>query len=108
MTKPGPRQFGALAPGDFARHPVWIGRHGADGDEPRCDETGTQRPQIFADGRRFDFWGGIIGIAAAERQALYAAPKKTREAIFPLSFGAKAGRVDGFYRRRKSEIEVER
>mgnify|MGYP001270247721 CR=1 FL=1 len=32
-------QFGALTGDHLARHPVWIGVHGVDGDEPWYDET---------------------------------------------------------------------
>lgn len=47
MARPELKQFGDLTPEDFARHPVWIGCHTADYDEPWYDETDeeTFRPR---------------------------------------------------------------
>ena len=39
MEKPGLKQFGELVPADFERHPVWIGCHVADYEEPWYEET---------------------------------------------------------------------
>jgi hypothetical protein len=39
MNRPELKQFGDLTPADFDRHPVWIGCHTADYDEPWHDET---------------------------------------------------------------------
>lgn len=39
MSTPELKQFGDLVPTDFERHPVWIGCHIADYDEPWHDET---------------------------------------------------------------------
>jgi len=39
MKKPELKQFGDLVPSDFDRHPVWIGCHTADTEEPWYDET---------------------------------------------------------------------
>jgi len=39
MAKPELKQFGDLSQGDFERHPVWIGCHTADCDEPWYGET---------------------------------------------------------------------
>ena len=39
MAKPELKQFGVLSSGDFERHPVWIGCHVADYDEPWYEET---------------------------------------------------------------------
>jgi hypothetical protein len=78
-------------------------------------DVGTQQPHIFAGQRLFRFWGGMPGVAADERQALYAALKRSPDAIFPLRFNADAnfatgvvtGRIDGFYRRDRSGVVIE-
>jgi len=154
MAKPELKQFGALTREDFERHPVWVGCHTVDYDEPWYDDTdeetfrpwdgdlpaeasegmllvrasielrdgtrhpgfvtpapdagelGTQQPQIFASGKRFGFWGGIVGVPVEQRQALYAALGRTADAVFPLRFaadpglviGQASGEVAGFYR----------
>ncbi|HET7292718.1 MAG TPA: hypothetical protein VFM88_09845, partial [Vicinamibacteria bacterium] len=48
--RPELKQFGDLTPADFERHPVWIGCHTADYDEPWYEETDeeTFRPRIGA------------------------------------------------------------
>lgn len=81
-------------------------------------DLGTQQPQIFAGDRWYGFWGGIVGVALEERQALYAALEKTPEEIFPLRFrvdsslaaGQTSGHVEGFYRLRLSDqtIQIDR
>lgn len=38
-ARPVLKQFGDLVPADFQQHPVWIGCHTADYDEPWYDET---------------------------------------------------------------------
>ncbi|SPE34411.1 conserved hypothetical protein [Candidatus Sulfopaludibacter sp. SbA6] len=168
VDMPGPelKQFGDLTREDFERHPVWIGCHTADYDEPWYEDTdeetfrpwtgdlpatpsegmllvratfelrdgsphpgfitpahdpgdlGTQQPQLFAGDRRFAFWGGMPGVPAEARQALYAALGRAPHDVFPLRFsvdprvatGEVSGRVDGFYRYgfggRSAEIEV--
>jgi hypothetical protein len=47
MMRPELRQFGDLTPDDFERHPVWIGCHTADYDQPWYEETDeeTFRPR---------------------------------------------------------------
>jgi hypothetical protein len=46
--KPELRQFGTLTEADFVRHPVWIGVHTYDNNEPWYDETNeeTFRPWL--------------------------------------------------------------
>lgn len=39
MSTPVLRQFADLVPADFDRHPIWIGCHTADCDEPWYDDT---------------------------------------------------------------------
>jgi hypothetical protein len=56
----------------------------------------------------------MFGVAAEERQALYAALGRGPDVVFPLRFtvdpslssGATAGRVDGFYRGSR-DVQVE-
>ena len=75
---------------------------------------GTQQPQIFVDGRRFSFWGGMVGIAERAQQELYAALQKGPEAIFPMRSVADPGlvtgivesQVDGFYRKSPEGVHV--
>jgi hypothetical protein len=47
VVQPVLKQFGELASSDFADHPVWIGCHGVDGDEPWYEDTDeeTFRPR---------------------------------------------------------------
>jgi hypothetical protein len=78
-------------------------------------DLGAMQPQLFVGQRRFGFWGGMLGIAVEQRQALYAALGRSSAAIFPLRFSADpglatgvfSGQVDGFYRLRQSQIQVE-
>jgi hypothetical protein len=56
---------------------------------------GNQRPAIFIDNKRFNFWGGIGGISLTERQAFYSAVGLPAEMVFPLSFAAKPGLATG-------------
>jgi hypothetical protein len=80
------------------------------------DGLGTQQPQIFVGGQLFGFWGGIIGVPSERRQALYEALGKSSEDVFPLRFsihpalatGVTSGVVEGFYKRIKRELAIER
>jgi hypothetical protein len=56
---------------------------------------GTQQPQVFVNGRRFGFWGGVAGIPEAAQRDLYAALGKEHDAIFPLRFAADPGLATG-------------
>ena len=56
---------------------------------------GDQQPLIFVGNRRFDFWGGMVGIPVAERRAFYSAVGLSAEMIFPLRFAAKPGLAGG-------------
>lgn len=163
MKTPELKQFRDLLQTDFDRHPVWIGCHTADYDEPWYEETdeetfrpwngplpagpsegmllvrsmihladgtafpgfvtpafdegdlGIQQPQVFVGGRRFGFWGVMVGIPVADRRAFYAALGKLPEAVFPLRFAAAPGLaigfadgdVAGFYRTDGDDVEVE-
>ena len=51
MTTPELKQFGDLTPEDFERHPVWIGCHTADYDEPWYENTDEQT---------FRPWTGVL------------------------------------------------
>ena len=78
-------------------------------------DLGTLQPELFVGQRRFSFWGGMLGVAVEERQALYAALKRSSPATFPLRFSADpslatgviTGQVDGFYQHQQSQIHVE-
>lgn len=154
MDKPDLKQFGDLTREDFERHPVWVGCHTSDCDEPWYEDTdeetfrpwtgglpanasahmllakatfelrdgsrhpgfvtpdpdpgdlGTQQPHIWAGDRAFGFWGGMFGVPAEERQALYSALGRKPDDVFPLQFsiepglatGTTNGEVKGFYR----------
>ena len=79
-------------------------------------ELGIQQPQIFVGERRFQFWGGTIGVREEERKALYAALGKSPDDIFPLRFsvdpslatGATSGQIEGFYRGFPRSVQVDR
>jgi hypothetical protein len=94
---------------DGSRHPGVVTPAFKEGD------LGVQQPQIFVGKRRFRFWGGMFGVAAEERQALYTTLGRGPDAVFPLRFnvdpslssGATAGRVDGFYRGFSRDVQVE-
>jgi hypothetical protein len=95
---------------DGTRHPGFV--------TPAFDEgdLGTQQPQIFVGDRRFGFWGGMFGVPIEQRRALYAALRRTPDAVFPLSFsvepglatGAVAGEVEGFYKSTREGVQVEK
>jgi hypothetical protein len=69
------------------------------------DDLGTQQPQMFVQGQRFSFWGGMAGISSDTQQALYAALNRGPNEIFPLRFAGKPefatgvmnGEIKGFY-----------
>jgi hypothetical protein len=93
---------------DGSRHSGFVTPAFKEGD------LGVQQPQIFVGKRRFGFWGGMFGVAAEERQALYTALGRGPDAVFPLRFNvdpslssdATAGGVDGFYRgSRDAQVE---
>jgi hypothetical protein len=80
------------------------------------EDLKTQQPQVFVCGRRYSFWGGLIGIPAEDQQALCQAIGKSPDEIFPLRFsadpglakGVVAGQIDGFYRTTGKSVEVQR
>lgn len=75
---------------------------------------GNQQPEIFVDGRRFGFWGGMAGVAKSDQQELYIALGKGPDAIFPLRFvadpdlatGIVEGQVGGFYKKTRDGTQV--
>lgn len=139
MGRPELKQFGDLTEADFERHPVWIGVHTVDTNEPWYDETdeetfrprlaspparlsegmllvkatfrladgslhrgfatpaqdaediATMQPQLFAGGRRFGFWHGMLAVSASEREALYRVLGRVGDRVFPLTFEAAPG-----------------
>lgn len=70
MGAPELKQFSDLKPGDFARHPVWIGCHTADYDEPWYDET---------DEETFRPWTGTLPVGADEGMLLVRAILETKD-----------------------------
>lgn len=76
-------------------------------------DLATMQPEIFVGPKRFSFWGGTIGVDAAERRAFYAAMGKEAVQVFPLRFdvephlatGVVAGQVDGFYRLNRPDMD---
>ena len=77
-------------------------------------DLGMLQPHLFAGGKSFGFWGGMVGVQSDQRTAFYKALGKGPEAIFPMRFsadsglatGVVAGQVDGFYRgTRNLELE---
>ena len=74
---------------------------------PAADnELGLAQPQVFVRGRRFSFWGGMMGSSQKERDEFYAAVGMAAETVFPIRFtvapelaeGAMIVEVGGFYR----------
>lgn len=71
------------------------------------EDLGMQQPQMFVGGRRFAFWGGVVGVRPEDRTAFYAALAKSPDATFPLRFSADpslatanaSGVLRGFYKR---------
>ena len=80
----------------------------------RETDLGVLLPHMFVGERSFRFWGGMFGVRADERLALYSALGKDADDVFPLRFeaepglatGATAGEIKGFYRGSR-EIQVE-
>lgn len=62
------KSFGDLTAEDFAAHPIWIGCHGADADEPWYDET---------DEESFRPWDGAVPIDASAEAFLVRATATT-------------------------------
>ena len=133
MTRPELKQYGSLTPADFQQHAVWVACHTVDDDEEgyedgsrlpgfvtpaeEADDLGVMQPQMFVEGARHAFWGGMTGIPQEDRQQLYRALGKAAEATFPARFeaesglatGACSGRVAGFYSSSASgAVECER
>jgi hypothetical protein len=94
---------------DGSRYPGFVTPALEEGD------LGILQPHIFVGPCCFAFWGGMLGILAADREALYAALKKSAERIFPLQFSAAphlatgivTGHVNGFYRSNNNGVFVE-
>ncbi len=56
-------------------------------------DLGLVQPQVFAGGRMFSFWGGVMGIAQQYRDEFYKAVGKGADAVFPIRFAVAAGLV---------------
>lgn len=67
---------------------------------------GTEQPHLAIADRIFGFWGGLFGVAASEKQALFSALRSEPSTTFPIEFrcdaglasGATSGTIAGFYR----------
>jgi hypothetical protein len=70
MTTPELKQFGDLTPQDFERHPVWIGCHTADYDEPWYENTDEQT---------FRPWTGELPADASKGMLLVKATLELRD-----------------------------
>jgi len=68
--KPELKQFGDLLPADFERHPVWIGVHTADYDEPWYDDTNEET---------FRPWTGALPVSPDEGMFLVRASFEARD-----------------------------
>ena len=77
MLRPELKQFGDLLPADFERHPVWIGCHGEDADEPWYDET---------DEETFRPWTGALPAAPSAGTLLVRATFELRDGSRYLGF----------------------
>jgi len=64
MEKPELKQFGDLAREDFDRHPVWIGCHTADYDEPWYDDTDEETFRPWNAGLPADALAGMLLVRA--------------------------------------------
>jgi hypothetical protein len=70
MDKPELEQFGDLAAEDFDEHPVWVGCHTADYDEPWYEDT---------DEETFRPWTGNLPADASEGMLLVKATLELRD-----------------------------
>jgi hypothetical protein len=71
---------------------------------------------VFAGGRLFSFWGGVMGVPAEVRKEFYMALGKKPEDVFPIRFtadpalcgGVARAEIAGFYKTKGKTVEVER
>jgi peptidoglycan/xylan/chitin deacetylase (PgdA/CDA1 family) len=70
MTTPNLKQFADLTAEDFERHPVWIGCHTVDYDEPWYEDTDEQT---------FRPWTGKLPASASEGMLLVRATLELRD-----------------------------
>jgi len=85
MTTPDLKQFGDLTPEDFERHPVWIGCHTVDYDEPWYENTDEQT---------FRPWSGKLPAGPSEGMLLVKATLELRDGTRHSGFvtpSSKAG-----------------
>jgi hypothetical protein len=93
---------------DGSRHP------GLQTPAFREGDLGTLQPHIFVANRGVQFWGGVFGVAAEERRALYTRWGKGPTRFFRCGSARilpyrqiVAGHVDGLYRLGRSDIQIE-
>jgi hypothetical protein len=77
MDKPELKQFGDLTRDDFVRHPVWIGCHSADHDEPWYEDT---------DEETFRPWTGELPADASAGMLLVMATLELRDGSRHVGF----------------------
>jgi hypothetical protein len=63
--------------------------------EAEAPLAACQSPSIFVGNKRFDFWGGMVGIPLVERRAFYSAVGLPVGTAFPFRFSAKLGLASG-------------
>jgi len=69
-------------------------------------DVGLMQPYLDTAGRFFGFWGGVVGVDAAEKSAFYSVLGARPEELFPINFsyspqlasGRCSGSIAGFYR----------
>ena len=65
MERPELKQFGDLTQADFDRHPVWIGSHTVDYDEPWYEETDEETFRPWTGGLPADPAAGMLLVTAS-------------------------------------------
>jgi hypothetical protein len=81
------------------------------------DDLGLIQPQIFASGRLFMFWSGVLGVPRSYRDDFYGSIGGSPDTVFPIRFTAAPElvgaadpiEVQGFYKSRgRKPAKIER
>ncbi len=59
------------------------------------DDLGLLQPHVFARGKAWGFWGGLVGMSEAAQDEFHSALGKSPEQVFPLQVGAQDGLATG-------------
>lgn len=59
------------------------------------DDLGTMQPHVFLGGRRFGFWGGMLGVPEAQQTDFLNSLGKTPDQVFPILFEVPPGLSNG-------------